>query len=133
MDKVVILTGGTSGIGQAVVRQLREAGCRVYEFSRRANDADANHFSVDVTDDDAVKAAVEAVFQKEGCIDVLINNAGFGISGAMEFTDPADAHRLMEVNLFGMDNAIRAVLPHMREAPSPSRRGIRSPRPPCVR
>ena len=116
MDKVVILTGGTSGIGQAVVRQLREAGCRVYEFSRRANDADANHFSVDVTDDDAVKAAVEAVFQKEGRIDVLINNAGFGISGAMEFTDPADAHRLMEVNLFGMDNAIRAVLPHMREA-----------------
>ena len=118
MDKVVIITGGTSGIGQAVAAQLREKGCRVYEFSRRASRSDPNHFSVDVTDDGAVKQAVEAVFAREGRIDILINNAGFGISGAMEFTNPADAHRLMEVNLFGMDNAIRAVLPHMRQARS---------------
>lgn len=116
MNPVVIITGGTSGIGQAVAAQLREKGYTVYEFSRRAADADSRHFSVDVTDDAAVKAAVEAVFAREGRIDILINNAGMGISGAMEFTDPADAHRLMEVNLFGMDNMIRAVLPHMREA-----------------
>ena len=118
MSKVVILTGGTSGIGQAAVRQLRERGCTVYEFSRRPAAGDPGHFSVDVTDGEAVREAVEAVFKKEGRIDILINNAGFGISGAMEFTDPADAHRLMEVNLFGMDNAIRAVLPHMRRAGS---------------
>ena len=118
MEKVVILTGGTSGIGKATAAQLREAGCRVYEFSRRAAGDDPWHTSVDVTDDRAVKAAVDAVFAREGRIDLLINNAGFGISGAMEFTDPADAHRLMEVNLFGMDNAIRAVLPHMRKAGS---------------
>ncbi len=117
MDKVVILTGGTSGIGSAVVAQLRQQGCRVYEFSRRASD-DPFHASVDVTDDAAVRAAVDAVAKKEGRVDILINNAGFGISGAMEFTDPADAHRLMEVNLFGMDNAIRAVLPWMRKAGS---------------
>ena len=115
MGKVVILTGGTSGIGRATAARLRAAGCTVYEFSRRP-DPDPNHFAVDVTDAAAVKAAADAVFAKEGRIDVLINNAGFGISGAMEFTDPADAHRLMEVNLFGMDNAIRAVLPHMRRA-----------------
>ena len=115
MGKVVILTGGTSGIGQATVAQLRQQGCRVYEFSRRPS-KDPEHICVDVTDEAAVKAAVEAVFRKEGRIDILINNAGFGISGAMEFTDSADAHRLMEVNLFGMDNAIRAVLPHMRAA-----------------
>ena len=118
MEKVVILTGGTSGIGKATAAQLREAGCRVYEFSRRAAGDNPWHTSVDVTDDRAVKAAVDAVFAREGRIDLLINNAGFGISGAMEFTDPADAHRLMEVNLFGMDNAIRAVLPHMRKAGS---------------
>ena len=118
MDKVVILTGGTSGIGGATVRQLRAAGCRVYEFSRRGAPDDPFHTSVDVTDDAGVRAAVDAVIAKEGRVDVLINNAGFGISGAMEFTDPADAHRLMEVNLFGMDNAIRAVLPHMRAARS---------------
>ena len=117
MEKVVILTGGTSGIGRATAQLLREKGCRVYEFSRR-DAADPMHFSVDVTDEAAVKAAVEAVFAREGRIDLLINNAGFGISGAMEFTESADAHRLMEVNLFGMDNAIKAVLPHMRKAGS---------------
>ena len=115
MNPVVIITGGTSGIGAATVKLLRERGCAVYEFSRRASD-DPNHFGVDVTDEKAVRAAVDAVVKREGRVDVLINNAGFGISGAMEFTDPADAHRLMEVNLFGMDNAIRAVLPHMRRA-----------------
>ena len=118
MEKIVILTGGTSGIGRATVQLLREKGCKVYEFSRRAAPGDPCHIGVDVTDEAAVKAAVEAVIAKEGRVDVLVNNAGFGISGAMEFTESADAHRLMEVNLFGMDNAIRAVLPHMRRAGS---------------
>ena len=118
MNKVVILTGGTSGIGRATVELLRAQGCTVYEFSRRPAPRDPWHRSVDVTDSAAVKAAVDAVAGQEGRVDLLVNNAGFGISGAMEFTDPADAHRLMEVNLFGMDNAIRAVLPHMRKAGS---------------
>ena len=118
MNKVVILTGGTSGIGRATVELLRAQGCTVYEFSRRPAPRDPWHRSVDVTDAAAVKAAVDAVAGQEGRVDLLVNNAGFGISGAMEFTDPADAHRLMEVNLFGMDNAIRAVLPHMRRAGS---------------
>ena len=118
MNKVVILTGGSSGIGRATAELLRAQGCTVYEFSRRPAPSDPWHMGVDVTDDAAVKAAVDAVYSREGRIDILINNAGFGISGAMEFTDPADAHRLMEVNLFGMDNAIRAVLPHMRRAGS---------------
>lgn len=118
MSKVVIITGGTSGIGLATARLLRKAGCTVYEFSRRPVPEDPWHTAVDVTDAAAVKDAVDAVVSREGRVDILINNAGFGISGAMEFTDPADAHRLMEVNLFGMDNAIRAVLPHMRKAGS---------------
>ena len=58
MDKVVILTGGTSGIGAATAALLRQKGCRVYAFSRR-DAADPMHFSVDVTDEAAVKAAVE--------------------------------------------------------------------------
>lgn len=115
MNGVVILTGGTSGIGLATAKRLEAMGYKVYEFSRRASDA-PNHMRVDVTDDVAVRAAVAEVVRREGRIDILINNAGFGISGAMEFTHPADAHRLMEVNLFGMDNMIRAVLPHMRRA-----------------
>ena len=116
MDQVVIITGGTSGIGLATARQLRAKGYKVYEFSRRPHAEPPDHLSVDVTDENAVRAAVAAVFSREGRIDILINNAGFGISGAMEFTESRDAHRLMEVNLFGMDNMIRAVLPHMREA-----------------
>ena len=118
MNKIVILTGGSSGIGRATAQLLRAQGCTVYEFSRRPSQEDPWHMSVDVTDGTAVKAATDAVFEREGRIDILINNAGFGISGAMEFTDPIDAHRLMEVNLFGMDNAIRATLPHMRRAGS---------------
>ena len=116
MNKVVIITGGTSGIGLATAKQLRDMGYTVYEFSRRPSADTPNHLSVDVTDERAVRAAVDAVFAQTGRIDILINNAGFGISGAMEFTESVDAHRLMEVNLFGMDNMIRAVLPHMRRA-----------------
>ena len=119
MKKVVIITGGTSGIGKATAARLRDAGCRVYEFSRREAAQDRiSHMSVDVTDEKAVFAAVDAVAAMEGRVDVLINNAGFGISGAVEFTESADAHRLLEVNLFGMNNMIRAVLPHMRAAGS---------------
>ena len=88
----------------------------VYDFSRRPHADTPDHLSVDVTDEAAVRNAVEALYAREGRIDILINNAGFGISGAMEFTASQDAHRLMEVNLFGMDNMIRAVLPHMRAA-----------------
>ena len=116
MNEVVIITGGTSGIGLATAKLLRGKGCKVYDFSRRPHADTPDHLSVDVTDENAVRAAVAAVIAREGRIDVLINNAGFGISGAVEFTSSEDAHRLMEVNLFGMDNMIRAVLPHMRAA-----------------
>ena len=118
MHPIVILTGGTSGIGLAAAEALRARGCVVYEFSRRGAPQDPHHRGVDVTDEAAVRAAVAEILALEGRIDILVNNAGFGISGAVEMTDPADAHRLMEVNLFGMDNLIRAVLPAMRRAGS---------------
>jgi len=117
MDKIVIITGGTSGIGLETAKFLMNAGCKVYEFSRRAGDYPfMHHMQVDISDEAQVYAAVEQVAAWEGRIDVLVNNAGFGISGAFEFTDAADARRLMDVNLFGMNNTIRAVLPHMRRA-----------------
>ena len=119
MKKIVILTGGTSGIGLETAKCLSAAGCTVYEFSRREAELPGmRHMRVDVSDFAQVKDAVEQVFAAEGRIDVLINNAGFGISGAFEFTEEADARRLMDVNLFGMNNTIRAVLPHMRAAGS---------------
>ena len=86
-NKVVIVTGGSSGIGRCTASALKENGCIVYEFSRRNIPMEGvTHLSVDVTDEDAVTAAVQQVLQKETKIDAVINCAGFGISGAVEFT-----------------------------------------------
>jgi len=117
MSKVVLLTGGSSGIGLQTALALRDAGCTVYEMSRRPSEQEGIfHLSGDVTREDTIRQAVEAVIEKEGRIDILVNNAGFGISGAVEFTEPEEARKQMEVNFFGMVNLCHAVLPHMRAA-----------------
>lgn len=73
------------------------------------------HLCCDVADERQVQATVREVWQKEGRIDLLVNNAGFGISGAAEFTENEDAKRLLNVNLFGVVNGCKAVLPLMRQ------------------
>lgn len=117
--RVAVVTGGSSGIGRACARALAEAGCAVYELSRR-DVADVSpgviHRSVDITQESQVSEAISAIIDERGRIDILVNNAGFGISGALEMTDPAEARRQLDVNLFGMDAVTRAVLPHMRQA-----------------
>lgn len=118
MDKkIAVLTGGTSGIGVQTALALKSAGYTVYELSRRAQGVEGlNHLVADVTDEAAVKKAVDEIVAREGKIDVLVNNAGFGISGAVEFTKTEDAKRLFDTNFFGMVNMNRAVVPVMREA-----------------
>ncbi len=115
--KVVIVTGGTSGIGLYAAGCLAESGCRVYELSRR--DADpapgVTHIRADVTSEEQVDLAVREVLDREERIDVVINNAGFGISGAVEFTDTSEAQRQFDVNFFGMVRVNHAVLPIMRK------------------
>ena len=116
-EKVCIITGGTSGIGLATASAMRQKGYTVYELSRREKGVEGFcHIPTDVTDEAAVQRAMEQVLQREDHIDVLINNAGFGISGAVEFTGTQDAKRQFDVNFFGMVNMNRAVLPVMREA-----------------
>ena len=113
--KVAIVTGGSGGIGRCTALSLAKAGCRVFEFSRHEKPTQGlEHITADVTDEAAVKAAVEEVIRLAGRVDILVCNAGFGISGAAEFTSSADAHAQLELNLYGMDNTVRAVLPHMR-------------------
>lgn len=117
MEKTAIVTGGSSGIGLWTARALRSAGCIVYEFSRRevTHEDGIRHISVDVTDENGVKAAVEQVARETGRLDILVCNAGFGISGAAEFTENKDAKRLLEVNLFGVVNCVKAAVPLMRQ------------------
>ena len=115
--KIAIVTGGSSGIGKAAAHALKAAGCRVYEFSRRETlDPDLVHISCDVGDDSSVKAAVDRVYDAEGRVDILVNCAGFGISGAIEFTETDAAIRQLDVNFFGVVRCTRAVLGRMREA-----------------
>ncbi|MBQ9393720.1 MAG: SDR family NAD(P)-dependent oxidoreductase [Oscillospiraceae bacterium] len=115
MSKVAVVTGGTSGIGKATALALKDAGYAVYELSRRAEGvAGLRHISADITDEAAVERAVAQVLDEAGQIDVLVNNAGFGISGAVEFTAAAEAQKLFDVNFFGMVRMNRAVIPVMR-------------------
>lgn len=115
--KIAVITGGSSGIGYCTANALREKGCKVYEISRRESNADGIvHMSADVTDEKALQNVINEILHREGRIDILINNAGFGISGAVEFTELEDAKRLFDVNFFGTVNASKAVIPHMRSA-----------------
>ena len=112
--KVVVITGGTSGIGLHTARVLEEKGCCVYELSRRENGTDAAiHIQADVTDEEQVRRAIQQIADREKHIDIVINNAGFGISGAIEYTDTEEAKRQFDVNFFGMVRVNRTVLPIM--------------------
>ncbi len=115
-ETIAIVTGGSSGIGRYAAAALRDKGCKVYEFSRRdIPNQDIIHITADVTDESSVKASVDSVFDKEGRIDILVNCAGFGISGAVEFTELSDAKAQFEVNFFGTVNVTKAVIPYMRK------------------
>ena len=114
--KVAIVTGGSSGIGRCTAIALSQAGCKVYEFSRRNNAIDGVlHIGVDVTDENSIATAIDQITADNGRVDILVNCAGNGISGAVEFTELKDAKAQFEVNFFGMVNMNKAVLPIMRK------------------
>lgn len=113
--RVAIVTGGSSGIGRCTATALAQSGCVVYELSRRDIPLKGvKHLNTDVTDETSVIAAINQIAQEQGKIDIVVNCAGFGISGAVEFTELLDAKRQFDVNLFGMVNVNKAVLPYMR-------------------
>lgn len=115
MSRVAIVTGGSSGIGRYTALALRDAGYTVYEFSRRNHPLDGvRHLDADVTNEAGIRLAVDKIVVETGSIDVLVNCAGNGISGAVEFTELQDAKAQFEVNFFGMVNINKAVLPIMR-------------------
>lgn len=115
--KVAIVTGASSGIGKCVAEELVSCGIKVYDFSRRktAHVPGIEYIATDVTDPKNIDESFNAVLVKEGKTDILINCAGFGISGAIEFTSLEEAKSQFEVNFFGMTNMCRAILPQMRK------------------
>ena len=116
-NKVLVLTGGSSGIGLATVKLFAENNYIVYELSRSGKSFDnIKHITCDVTNEENVKSAIKQVIDEQGRMDLLINNAGFGISGPIEFTSIEDAKKQFDVNFFGAFNVVKAATPFMREA-----------------
>ncbi|MDP9055143.1 MAG: SDR family oxidoreductase [Acidobacteriota bacterium] len=114
-DRVVLVTGASSGIGSACALYLAARGYRVYGASRSGTcDAPVEPLAMDVTVDGSVEAAVNHVFAREGRIDIVVNNAGISMAGAVEDTSLEEARAQFEVNFFGVLRVCRAVLPILR-------------------
>lgn len=114
----LVISGGSSGIGKATASLFAERGWRVFELSRHGKESEAGgelvHVVCDVCDGESCKKAVEEVMKQTDRIDVVISNAGFGISGPVEFTSVSDAEHQMDVNFMGAVRFTQAVLPQLR-------------------
>jgi NAD(P)-dependent dehydrogenase (short-subunit alcohol dehydrogenase family) len=119
-SKAVLITGCSSGIGHATALTLLGSGWRVYATARRPQaiadlaEAGCATLALDVTDEDSMRAAVDAVEQAEGAVGVLINNAGYSQSGAIESVPMEAVRRQFETNVFGLVRLTQLVLPRMR-------------------
>jgi NAD(P)-dependent dehydrogenase (short-subunit alcohol dehydrogenase family) len=120
-DRVALVTGGSSGIGQRTAIRLQEAGFTTYAVARRVErmqeleQTGVTAFAMDVTDDTAMTNGIARILDAHGRIDVLVNNAGYGSYGAVEIVPIDEARRQFEVNLFGLARLVQLVTPHMRE------------------
>jgi NAD(P)-dependent dehydrogenase (short-subunit alcohol dehydrogenase family) len=117
-NKVTLITGVSSGIGRVTAQLLAERGARVFgtvrDFRRNGGLADVELVHMDVTDDASVSNGVNSVLEKTGKIDILINNAGYGLTGALEETSVEEAQQQFDTNFFGVLRVTQAVLPAMR-------------------
>lgn len=119
--RVALITGCSSGIGEATAARLAKGDWTVYATARRPETlkalatAGCRTLALDVTDEDSMKTAVDRVTSEAGGVDALVNNAGYSQSGATESLDLADIRRQFETNVFGLLRMCQLVLPHMRE------------------
>ncbi|GLZ30008.1 short-chain dehydrogenase/reductase [Lentzea sp. NBRC 105346] len=120
MTKVALVTGASSGIGEATALALHEAGYTVYAAARRVSRMDdlaargVRVLSMDVTLDSSMVSGVSQILEEAGRIDVLVNNAGYGSFGAFEDVPLSEGKYQFEVNLFGLARLVQLVAPHMR-------------------
>ena len=121
MSKVILITGASSGFGKMAALALIRLGNTVYGAARRVEqmkeleDAGGHALKMDVTDEASIKIGVETIIQKQGKIDVLVNNAGYAAYGFIESTDITHAKKQFDVNLWGLISCTQAVLPYMRK------------------
>lgn len=117
-SQVVLVTGVSSGIGRATAEKFAKRGCRVFGTVRSIEKTKPQQgvelIEMDVRDDASVQRAIQFIIDRAGRIDVLVNNAGVTLVGAVEETSTPEAASLFETNVFGILRTARAVLPHMR-------------------
>ncbi|MBR5746015.1 MAG: SDR family NAD(P)-dependent oxidoreductase [Clostridia bacterium] len=115
--RICVITGGSKGIGAACAKEFCAQGWAVYALSRSGeSEKGINGMPCDVTDEARVEEALAEIHGREGRIDLVIANAGSGISGAAEFTKSEDAHYQFEVNFFGVFNCAKSAAPYLRES-----------------
>lgn len=117
-QQIILITGASSGFGKMSAQMLAKRGHIVYGTSRKQTDNTGNvmMLAVDVTDPSSIEKAVSHIYSKHERIDVLINNAGMGIGGALELATKEEVAQQMDTNFFGVVNMCNAVLPYMRKA-----------------
>ena len=118
MHKIILITGGSSGIGKAIGEYLADKDYTVYGTSRDIAKHPESKFkllTLDVTNNDQINSCINQIINREGRIDVLINNAGVGITGPLEEIPEEEIHKHFKTNLYGPINMIKAVLPFMRK------------------
>lgn len=119
-NKVALVTGASSGIGESTALKLKEIGYKVYGAARRVDrmqhltKSGIRVLAMDVTDDASMQAGIDAIIAETGRIDVLVNNAGYGSYGAIEDVPLEEARAQFDVNVFGAVRLIQLALPHMR-------------------
>src|SRR5690606_28967962 len=122
MEKVVLITGASSGIGKETARLFQTKNWRVAATMRDPSMhedlqkiADIECFKLDVTDTDSIKAAVDGALARFGRIDAVVNNAGYWLFGIFEGASQEQIRRQFDTNIFGIMNVCREILPHFRE------------------
>lgn len=120
MSQVVLITGATSGMGELTAATLTNAGYKVYAGTRDKENLESQisnitNIYLDVTKTDSIKKAVQTIIEQEGKIDVLVNNAGYGLLATVEDGTDKEMFDQFDVNVFGLLKMTREVLPHMRK------------------
>jgi len=115
MDRIVVITGGTSGIGKALAEKFREDNDKVIVLALDANPEDNMQYSCDVSNEEQVKETFADITKRFGRVDILLNNAGFGMSGITELIPTEQSKKIFDVDYFGVVNCTKYALPIMQK------------------